>query len=70
MDQATGRLLYERKADLELPPESLSRLMTLHLVYQKLAERVLNRTDVVWFGPGAYARHQQSGSSLIALKPG
>ncbi|OHD70625.1 MAG: hypothetical protein A2177_05995 [Spirochaetes bacterium RBG_13_68_11] len=70
VDQATGRVLYERNADLELPPASLAKLMTLHLVYQKLAERAINRDDVVWFGPDAYARHQQPGSSLMALEPG
>ena len=70
VDQATGRVLFERDADLELPPASLAKLMTLHLVYQKLAERVIDREDVVWFGPDAYARHQQPGSSLMALEPG
>jgi D-alanyl-D-alanine carboxypeptidase (penicillin-binding protein 5/6) len=70
VDQATGRVLYERNADLELPPASLAKLMTLHLVYQKLAERAISRDDVVRFGPDAYARHQQPGSSLMALEPG
>ena len=70
VDQATGRVLYERNVDLELPPASLAKLMTLHLVYQKLAEGVIGRDDVVWFGPDAYARHQQPGSSLMALEPG
>ena len=70
VDQATGRVLFERGADLELPPASLAKLMTLHLVYQKLAERVIDREDIVWFGPDAYARHQQPGSSLMALEPG
>jgi len=63
-------VLYEHNADLELPPASLAKLMTLHLVYQKLSERVIQRDDVVWFGPDAYARHQEPGSSLMSLEPG
>jgi serine-type D-Ala-D-Ala carboxypeptidase (penicillin-binding protein 5/6) len=51
VDEATGRVLFEQGADLELPPASLAKLMTLHLVYQKLAERAIDREDVVWFGP-------------------
>ncbi len=70
VDQATGRVLFERSADRELPPASLAKLMTLHLVYQKLAERAIDRDDVVWFGPDAYARHQAPGSSLMALEHG
>ncbi len=70
VDQATGRVLFEHGADVELPPASLAKLMTLHLVYQKLAERVIDREDIVWFGPDAYARHQQPGSSLMVLEPG
>jgi D-alanyl-D-alanine carboxypeptidase (penicillin-binding protein 5/6) len=70
VDQATGRVLFAEGADLGLPPASLAKLMTLHLVYQKLAERAIDRGDVVWFGPDAYARHQQPGSSLMALEPG
>lgn len=70
IDQDTGRTLFERNADEPLPPASLAKLVTLHVVYQKLAERAISRDDVVWYSPKAYARSQRPDSSLMNLQPG
>ncbi len=70
IDEATGRVLYERNADEPLPPASLTKLMTLHIVYQKLAERAISRDDVVWYSKLAYAGSQQAGSTVMNLRPG
>lgn len=70
IDQATGRVLFERNADTPLPPASLTKLMTLHLVYRKLEDRSIEPDDVVTISTNAWALHQAPGSSLMNLEPG
>jgi serine-type D-Ala-D-Ala carboxypeptidase (penicillin-binding protein 5/6) len=70
IDQATGRVLYEHNADEPLPPASLAKLMTLHLVYEKLEERTIRPDDVVSLTANSWALNQTPGSSLMNLEPG
>jgi D-alanyl-D-alanine carboxypeptidase (penicillin-binding protein 5/6) len=70
IDQATGRVLFERDSDNPLPPASLAKLMTLHLVYQKLQSHAIRLDDVVTLTAGAWEFNQAPGSSLMHLQPG
>ena len=70
VDQASGRVLYQRDADRPFVPASLAKLMTLHIVYQKLADRTISRSDVVSLSANAWANHQAPGSTLMNLGPG
>ncbi len=70
IDQATGRILYQRNPDEPLVPASIAKLMTLHIVYQKLDEKFISRTDVVTLSANAWADHQYPGSTLMHLGPG
>ncbi len=70
IDQGSGRVLYQSSADLPMVPASLAKLMTLHIVYQKLADRTISRTDVVTLSSNAWADHQAPGSTLMNLGPG
>ncbi len=70
IDQATGRVLFAHNADMPLPPASLAKLMTLHIVYQKLEDRSIGLDDVVAISPNAWALNQVPGSSLMLLEPG
>ncbi len=70
IDQATGRVLFEHNADERLVPASLAKLMTLHIVYEKLEDRSIDRGDVVAITSNAFADHQAPGSSLMNLGPG
>jgi len=70
VDQATGRILYQRNADQPFVPASLAKLMSLHIVYQKLQDRTISRTDVVSLSANAWATHQAPGSTLMNLGPG
>ena len=38
MDYATGQILVERNADVPLPPASMSKLMTLNMLFEALAD--------------------------------
>lgn len=70
IDQATGRVLFEYNADQPLVPASLAKLMSLHIIYEKLEDRSINRADVVSITSNAWANNQAPGSSLMDLGPG
>ena len=70
VDQATGRVLYERNADEPFVPASLAKLMSLHIVYAKLEDRSIRADDVVSITTRAWATNQEPGSSLMYLEPG
>jgi serine-type D-Ala-D-Ala carboxypeptidase (penicillin-binding protein 5/6) len=70
IDQASGRVLYQRDADQPFVPASLVKLMSLHIVYQKLQDRTISRADVVSLSANAWANHQAPGSTLMNLGPG
>ena len=70
IDQVSGRVLYQRDADQPFVPASLAKLMSLHIVYQKLADRTISRSDVVSLSANAWANHQAPGSTLMNLGPG
>jgi serine-type D-Ala-D-Ala carboxypeptidase (penicillin-binding protein 5/6) len=70
VDQATGRVLYEKNADEPFVPASLAKLMALHIVYEKLEDRSIRADDVVFITTRALASSQEPGSSLMYLEPG
>jgi D-alanyl-D-alanine carboxypeptidase (penicillin-binding protein 5/6) len=70
IDQATGRVLYQHNPDQSLVPASLTKLMSLHIVYQKLQERFISRNDVVALSANAWEDNQAPGSTLMHLGPG
>jgi serine-type D-Ala-D-Ala carboxypeptidase (penicillin-binding protein 5/6) len=70
IDAATGRVLYQLNADAPFVPASLAKLMSLHIVYEKLADRSISPTDVVGLTANAWADNQAPGSTLMHLAPG
>lgn len=70
IDEGSGRVLYQKNPDQAMVPASLAKLMTLHIVYQKLEDRTISRTDVVTLSPRAWADHQAPGSTVMNLGPG
>jgi len=70
VDAASGRVLYQKNPDQAMVPASLAKLMTLHIVYQKLADRTISRSDVVTLSSNAWAVHQAPGSTVMNLGPG
>jgi D-alanyl-D-alanine carboxypeptidase (penicillin-binding protein 5/6) len=70
IDEATGRVLYHRNADQAFVPASLAKLMSLHIIYERLADRSISRSDVVSLSSNAWAQHQAPGSTLMNLEPG
>ena len=68
IDAASGAVLAEAAPHLQLPPASLAKLMTAHLVYQALHHNGLTPTQVVPVAPDATAEAQGgSGSSNMFI---
>lgn len=63
LDAKTGAILAEAAPNLELPPASLTKLMTAHLVYQALAHGTLKMDQVVPVSVNAW--HQQGSTMFI-----
>ncbi len=67
MEAARGRILYERDADIPIPPASLTKLMTLRVLYKEFAAGRMSPDDVVTVLPEDCALPYNS--SLMYLQP-
>jgi D-alanyl-D-alanine carboxypeptidase (penicillin-binding protein 5/6) len=47
IDYATGATMLDKDADLEIPPSSMTKLMTAYIVYSRLADGRLKLTDML-----------------------
>jgi len=70
LDAETGTVLFEKDADLPIPPASLTKLMTMHVVLAEVAAGRASLDDIVALPPAAWAINQSPGSSLMFLAPG
>lgn len=70
MDEATGSVLYAKNPDLPIPPASLTKLVTLHIVYEELNAGRLRRDELVTIDPRDCSPIIPYGSSLMYLRPG
>lgn len=69
IDFATGQVLFEQNADASIAPASLTKLMTLHLAYKKIAAGEMKKEDLVQIRREAWAA-TMPGSSVMFLEPG
>jgi D-alanyl-D-alanine carboxypeptidase (penicillin-binding protein 5/6) len=69
LDFTTGQVLFEKNADMPIPPASLTKLMTLHLAHKRIAAGALKKDEKVNIHPEAWAAKMQ-GSSVMFLEPG
>ncbi len=47
IDDNTGTILYEKNADERMPPSSMSKIMTVYMVFERLAEGSLKLDDTL-----------------------
>ncbi len=66
MDTGTGRILHETNADAERHPASLTKMMTLYLVFAALESGRLHLHDELLVSPSAAA----AAPSKLGLRPG
>jgi len=70
MDASTGTLVYYKNPDDEIPPASLTKLMTMHLAFRELAAGRVSLDELVIPTRESWAINQLPLSSLMNLAPG
>lgn len=66
MDANTGEVLYSLNKDIMLPPASVTKIMTLLLVFEAIEQGSLKYTDVLTVSENA----SSMGGSQVFLEPG
>ncbi|MGB4585438.1 MAG: D-alanyl-D-alanine carboxypeptidase family protein [Rectinemataceae bacterium] len=70
IDATTGTLLYAKNPDISLPPASLTKLVTLHLVYDEIAAGRLSPDELIEIDSRDCSPIVPYGSSIMYLHPG
>jgi serine-type D-Ala-D-Ala carboxypeptidase (penicillin-binding protein 5/6) len=70
IDADTGVILYSKNPDEEIPPASLTKLMTMHLVMKEIEEGRASYDEIVPVTVESWAQNQPYRSSLMFLEPG
>ncbi|MEH6549496.1 MAG: serine hydrolase [Pseudomonadales bacterium] len=71
LDAASGRVLVEHNADEQLPPASLTKMMTSYVLSHELAAGRVANSDVVTVSENSWAQNPVfEGSSLMWIEPG
>ena len=70
IDVKTGHVLLEKDADVSMPPASMSKLMTLYLMFERLKDGRLKLDDKFTVSERAWRKGgAASGSSTMFLEP-
>ena len=71
LDMATGRVLFEKNADQPMQPASMSKMMTVYMVFERLRDGSLSLDDTFRVSENAWRKGgAKSGSSTMFLEPG
>ena len=71
IDARTGFVIAENNADVQLPPASLTKLMTSFVLANEISEGRLSRDDIVVISQNAWSQNPLfAGSSLMWIEPG
>ncbi len=71
MDIDTGAVLFEKNADRPMAPASMSKLMTVYMLFERLKDGSLSLDDTFPVSENAWRRGgAKSGSSTMFLEPG
>ncbi len=70
IDATTGRVLFEKNAHMRMPPASMSKLMTVYMVFNQLRDGNLSLEDTFRVSENAWRKGgAKSGSSTMFLDP-
>lgn len=71
IDADTGAVLFEKDPDVDMPPASMSKLMTIYMIFERLKEGRLSLDDTFQVSENAWRKGgARSGSSTMFLEPG
>lgn len=66
IESSTGKILYEKNADLKLPPASMTKMMSMLIILESIDNGMLSWDDIVVASPNA----SKMGGSQILLEIG
>lgn len=70
MDADTGAILFDKEADAPMPPASMSKMMTLYVLFERLQEGKIKLTDTMTVSRNAWLKGgAKSGGSTMFLNP-
>lgn len=70
LDAATGAVLFEKNADLPMPPASMGKMMTVYLLFERLKDGRLSLDDTFAVSENAWRKGgSRSGGSTMFLQP-
>ena len=71
MDAASGAVLAEHNADVQLPPASLTKMMTAYVLANEMEAGRVHKDDMVVVSENAWSQNPIfAGSSLMWIEPG
>lgn len=71
IDAETGATLFEKNADTPMPPASMSKMMTIHMVFERLKDGRLSLDDTFRVSENAWRKGgAKTGGSTMFLEPG
>jgi len=70
IDAHTGTILYAKNPDEEIPPASLTKLMTMHIVKKEIEAGRASYDEIIPVTVESWAQSQPPRSSLMFLAPG
>ena len=70
IDTRTGSILYEKNADEEIPPASMTKLVEMYVVYQAVENGEVSLDDEVPLPPESWARNLPADASRMYLDEG
>lgn len=70
IDQESGNILFEKNADVEIPPASMTKLVEMYVVFQAIKNGEVSLDDIVPLPPQSLAKNLPSDASIMFLEEG
>lgn len=70
IDSLTGSILFEKNSQISIPPASMTKLMSLYVVYKKIEEGTVSKQEIIRISKNADFRSLPPHSSLMFLEEG
>lgn len=65
MDYQTGKVIAEQNADIQIPPASLTKMMTSYVIGVEIANGNIKETDLVTISENAWAKNFPDSSKMF-----
>lgn len=70
VDYETNQILYKKNIDFNIPPASMTKLVTLYIAYKEIEKGSINKSDLIPVSSNADWRNLPRDSSLMFIEQG